>query len=232
MALAATASLDRRRELALTAPRRQPRPLTRALVLHRADIVRAGIASLLSTGGPFDVAEGASIFEGLRLFPTSHAQVILFEFELGEGAEACRLLAGQWPRPKLIALVSRSRAVPPHACLDAGADAAIAIDGVSRENFVLAVQRTLDGLSPVVAGFRPTAELPVAAAIDDALTVLTPREREILYLIGQGLTNKEIADGLVLSIKTIEAHRANLSRKLNVRPRASLIRLAIGGARA
>ncbi len=49
----------------------------------------------------------------------------------------------------------------------------------------------------------------------------------MLYLIGEGLSNKEIADALVLSIKTVESHRSNLSRKLNVRPRAGLMRLAM-----
>ena len=50
----------------------------------------------------------------------------------------------------------------------------------------------------------------------------------MLFLIGEGLSNKEIADSLVLSVKTVETHRANLSRKLNVRSRAGLMRLAMG----
>jgi two-component system response regulator NreC len=54
----------------------------------------------------------------------------------------------------------------------------------------------------------------------------------MLYLIGQGLSNREIAESLVLSIKTVEAHRANLSRKLNVRSRAGLMRLALTGSLA
>jgi DNA-binding CsgD family transcriptional regulator len=58
--------------------------------------------------------------------------------------------------------------------------------------------------------------------------MLTPREREMLFLIGEGLSNREIAESLVLSVKTVETHRANLSRKLNVRSRAGLMRLAMG----
>jgi DNA-binding NarL/FixJ family response regulator len=64
------------------------------------------------------------------------------------------------------------------------------------------------------------------------VSLLTPREREMLYLIGQGLSNREIAETLVLSVKTVEAHRANLSRKLNVRSRAGLMRLALTGSLA
>jgi DNA-binding CsgD family transcriptional regulator len=68
-------------------------------------------------------------------------------------------------------------------------------------------------------------------AVDQGLTAgLTRREREMLFLIGEGLSNKEIAESLVLSVKTVEAHRANLSRKLNVRSRSGLMRLALGGS--
>lgn len=233
MALAAYASFDRRRLLAVTPPPRQPRPVTQALIVHRAEIVRAGVSSLLSSAAPFDVADAGSVFEAIRLSSTFHPHVVLFDFAPGEGAEACRLLAGLWPRPKLVALVTRSQAVSAHECLDAGADAAIAVDTVSRETFLAAIQRTLNGGGPVAAGFRPEVALPVDAAIDSGpLALLTPREREILFLIGEGRSNKEIASALVLSIKTVEAHRSNLSRKLNVRPRAGLMRLAMAGGLA
>lgn len=233
MALATRSLFDRRFAPAVVAPPRQARPVTHALIVHRADIVRAGVSALLASGAVYDVTDATSVFEGLRLSAAFHPQVILFDFAPGEGAEACRLLAAMWPRPKLIALVSRSRAVSARECLEAGADAAIAIDTVSRESFLVAIQRALDGTGPVAAGFRPAAELPGAMAVDDGpLGVLTPREREMLYLIGEGLSNKEIADALVLSIKTVETHRANLSRKLNVRPRAGLMRLAMSGGLA
>ena len=231
MALAVHTMFDRRHSLAaVAAPPRQPRAVTHALIVHRAAVVRAGVSALLSSGAPYDVADADSIFEGLRLSVAFHPQVILFDFAPGDGAEACRLLAGMWPRPRLIALVSRAQSVSPRECLDAGADAAIAIDTVSRESFLVAIQRALDGTGPVAAGFQSAPELPASVAVNDGpLASLTPREREILYLIGEGLSNIEIANALVLSIKTVEAHRANLSRKLNVRPRAGLMRLAMSG---
>jgi two-component system secretion response regulator SsrB len=228
MALAARSLFDRRFPLGLVAPPRQARLVTHALIVHRADVVRAGVSALLTSGASYDVTDAASVFEGLRLASASHPQVILFDFAPGEGAEACRLLAALWPRPKLIALVSRSQSVSARECLDAGADAAIAIDTVSRESFLVAIQRAVDGTGPVAAGFRSAGAFSSVISVDDGpLGVLTPREREMLYLIGEGLSNKEIADALVLSIKTVETHRSNLSRKLNVRPRAGLMRLAM-----
>lgn len=233
MAVASHTGFDRRRLLAVAVPPRQARPLTQALIVHRADIVRAGVSTLLTTSAPFDVAGATSVPEALRLSTAFHPHVVLFDFAPGEGAEACRLLAGLWPRPKLVALVTRAQSVSARECFDAGADAAIAIDAVSRETFLVVIERALDGTGPVAAGFQAGAEVPSGAEVDDGpFGVLTRREREILYLIGEGLSNKEIADALVLSIKTVEAHRANLSRKLNVRPRAGLIRLAMRGGLA
>jgi DNA-binding CsgD family transcriptional regulator len=56
---------------------------------------------------------------------------------------------------------------------------------------------------------------------------LTPREREVLHLAARGLTNREIATALFISPRTVETHRANLMRKLNLRTQADLIRFAL-----
>ena len=107
------------------------------------------------------------------------------------------------------------------------------MDNVNRETFLVVVRRVMDGMGPVVAGFPSVNERLDATTVDQGpVSLLTPREREMLYLIGQGLSNREIAESLVLSVKTVEAHRANLSRKLNVRSRAGLMRLALTGSLA
>lgn len=78
-----------------------------------------------------------------------------------------------------------------------------------------------------------TATTDVAAEIDqvetlsEALHVLTPREIEVLKLVAEGHTNQEIADRLVISIKTVQAHRANMMEKLGLHDVAHLVRFAI-----
>ena len=208
---------------------RGPRTVAHALVVHHADVVRAGVSALLTGSSMCEVSNAASVFEAFRIAAHGHPQLVLFDFTAGEGAEATRLLAGVWPHPRLIALVGRGVAVNPADAISAGADAVVAIDNVTRETLLTVVQRTLDGQTPVVAGFSATdAAIKSGEAVDDDPTaILTRREREMLFLIGEGLSNKEIAESLVLSVKTIEAHRANLSRKLNVRSRAGLMRLAM-----
>ncbi|HEX8941082.1 MAG TPA: response regulator transcription factor [Candidatus Limnocylindrales bacterium] len=235
----ATYPLQRRRQsLAVATPPRPTRAATQALIVHRADVVRAGVSALLTSGSACEVSSAASVYEAFRVAAALHPTVVLFDYGAAEGPEACRLLAGLWPRPRLIALVGRGQPVTARDCLAAGADAAIAIDNVSREAFLVAVRRATDGLGPVAAGFGPDSSegrapgRDAAAAEDETgpLALLTPREREMLYLIGEGLSNREIADSLVLSVKTVEAHRANLSRKLNIRSRAGLMRLALTGS--
>lgn len=208
-------------------------PSAKALVVHHADVVRAGVAALLSGNAMCDVSSSATVFEAFRIAAHDHPQLVLFDYTPGDGAQATRLLAGVWPHPRLVALVGHGLGIDPSDCIRAGADAVVAIDNVTRETLLNVVQRTIDGQTPVIAGFSAGTTTPTSTAVDDDPTaILTRREREMLFLIGEGLSNREIAESLVLSVKTIEAHRANLSRKLNVRSRAGLMRLAMANSRA
>jgi DNA-binding NarL/FixJ family response regulator len=215
------------------APPRAARAVAHVLVVHQAEIVRLGVSTMLTSGSACEVATAASVYEAFRLASDVHPQLVLFDFTPTEGPEVCRLLAALWPRPRLIALASRGREVSPNDCLAGGADAAMLMDNVNRDTFLVVVRRVMDGMGPVVAGFPTVNENLGATLVDEGpVSLLTRREREMLYLIGQGLSNREIAESLVLSVKTVEAHRANLSRKLNVRSRAGLMRLALTGSLA
>lgn len=214
-------------------PPRPARAATHALIIHQAEIVRLGVSAMLSSGSACEVASAASVYEAFRLASDVHPQLVLFDFTPTEGAEVCRLLAALWPRPRLIALVAKGREVAPRDCIAVGADAALLIDHVNRDTFLVVVRKVMDGGGPLVAGFPTAGERLPAPSVDEGpVSLLTPREREMLFLIGQGLSNREIAESLVLSVKTVEAHRANLSRKLNVRSRAGLMRLAMTGSLA
>ena len=206
----------------------------RAMIVHRSDIVSAGISSILTANGGTDgVTVVPSIYEAFRVARSNPPRVILFEYDPREGAESTSLLAGIAPRPALVALVNNTETCSPGECLAAGADAVIAIDNVSRDMFHGAVRSAMTGTPSIVVGFPAGATAAGAAApgcLPEIADLLTPRERQMLYLIGEGLTNREIADVLVLSVKTVETHRANLSRKLNIRSRAGLMRLAMSGA--
>lgn len=221
------------RSFAVTAPLRPPRQLAHAIVVHPVAIIRAGVGALLTTGSVGQVSGAASTFDALRIAATRPPQVVLFDFVTGVGPDAGRLYAGLWPRPALVALVGPGSPTSARECLDAGMDAAIALEGATRESILDCLQLVLDGKGPIVTGFPLDTGGHGAVVIDDDRTsVLTPREREMLHLIGEGLSNREIAEILGLSVKTIEAHRGNLSRKLNIRSRSGLMRVAIGSPAA
>jgi DNA-binding NarL/FixJ family response regulator len=233
MSIASYPVQDRRGAGRAAAPPRPSRAATHALIIHKAEIVRLGVSTMLASGSACEVASAGSVYEAFRLASDVHPQLVLFDFTPAEGPEVGRLLAALWPRPRLIALVTRGREVAPSDCISVGVDAAMLLDNVNRETFLVVVRRVMDGLGPIVAGFPSVGEPLDAAQVDEGpVSLLTPREREMLYLIGQGLSNREIAETLVLSVKTVEAHRANLSRKLNVRSRAGLMRLALTGSLA
>ena len=233
MSIASYAVQDRRGGGRAATPPRPSRAATHALIIHKAEIVRLGVSTMLASGSACEVASAGSVYEAFRLASDVHPQLVLFDFTPTEGPEVGRLLAALWPRPRLIALVTRGREVAPADCIAVGVDAAMLLDNINRETFLVVVRRVMDGLGPIVAGFPSVGEPLDAVMVDEGpVSLLTPREREMLYLIGQGLSNREIAETLVLSVKTVEAHRANLSRKLNVRSRAGLMRLALTGSLA
>ena len=229
----ALAALAPRRPIAgpvlATDPLRRRMPV-RALVVHQAEVVRAGVSTLLTTAGPVrDDARrlGLRGLPGRRGDPPRPHPVRLPPRARARRPRACSPACGRArASSRSSPAAPRSR---PRACLRAGADAAIAIENVSGGQFLAAVEHAIDGRGPAVAGFPRTGPHPIEADIDESPTaMLTPREREMLFLIGEGLSNREIAESLVLSVKTVETHRANLSRKLNVRSRAGLMRLAMG----
>lgn len=217
------------RSFAITSPLRPQRQLAHAIIVHPIAVIRAGLGAVLSTGQVGHVSASTSTFEALRMAVAHSPQIVLFDFTTGNGPEASRLFAGLWPRPALVALVGPGSATSAHECLATGVDAAIALEGATRESILDCLQHVLDGKGPVTSGFRPDRAGAGTVVLDDQPTSgLTPREREMLYLIGEGLSNREIAEVLGLSVKTIEAHRGNLSRKLNIRSRSGLMRVAMG----
>jgi DNA-binding NarL/FixJ family response regulator len=198
-------------------------------VVHPVAVIRAGLSVVLGDAALGQVSGTGSTFDALRLAAAHHPDIILFDFSTGSGPEAARLFAGLWPRPVLVGLVSPGSAIGPRECLDGGVDAAIALEGATSESILDTVRMAIEGRGPAVSGFR-AAHATAGTVVTDSnpTSVLTRREREMLHLIGEGLSNREIAEVLGLSVKTVEAHRGNMSRKLNIRTRSGLMRVAMG----
>ena len=115
--------------------------------------------------------------------------------------------------------------------ISAGAEGYLLKEDADTELFA-AVEKIRQGghyISPLLSGDL-THELIQASHKGQAMSPpepLTVREREVLKLIAEGISNKEIADLLFISIRTVEHHRANIMRKLNIKQTANLIKYAI-----
>ena len=142
------------------------------------------------------------------------------------GMEAIREIKGRHPQIKILVLTVHKSDEYIVASLDAGANGYMLKDA-SHNELILAIEYVMDGkfyLSPSISGKVVEAYLEQKKinSTKSVLDLLTAREREVLKLIAEGYKNKEIAGDLCISLKTVEKHRANLMKKLDLHNAAAL----------
>lgn len=185
-------------------------------------ILREGLKALLSTHPGIEiVGEAEDGREAIRLVEKLDPDLVMMDLSMPrmDGMEAIREIKRRWPKKKVLALTAHRTEEYILTTLKAGADGYLLKDSTYQE-MMTAVDSVLGGkryLSPgvserVISGYLEGKQ---TIKLDGAWDNLTHREREVLKLIGEGYRNKEIADLLVVSPKTVEKHRANLMTKLN-----------------
>jgi DNA-binding NarL/FixJ family response regulator len=195
-------------------------------------LVRAGIRSLLGTlPGVEVVAEARDGHETLGLVESLHPDIVLMDIAMPglNGLEATERITRDYPKTKVVILSMHVSEEYGARALRAGASGYLPKDADVRE-LELAIGAVARGgtyLSPavsthVVADYRRRlAEAP------DALARLSPRQREVLQLLAEGSSTKEIAFRLKVSIKTVETHRAQIMDRLDIHDLAGLVRFAV-----
>lgn len=195
-------------------------------------IVREGLRRLLESEPDFKVSgEAADGREVLEQVATLLPDVVVLDITMPRlgGLETLERLRAEFPGTRVILLSVHSDAAFIQSAISLGADGYILKNGRAAE-IVTAIRETLKGgsyFSPAVAREiveRLRSPLP---ASDDPFSLLSGREREILHLIAEGLSAKEVAVQLDVSTKTVEAHRTSLMRKLGVRKATELVRYAL-----
>jgi DNA-binding NarL/FixJ family response regulator len=195
-------------------------------------LVRAGIRSLLGTlPGVEVVAEARDGHETLGLVESLHPDIVLMDIAMPglNGLEATERITRDYPKTKVVILSMHVSEEYGARALRAGAAGYLPKDADVRELelAIAAVARGETYLSPavsthVVADYRRRlAEAP------DALARLSPRQREVLQLLAEGASTKEVAFRLKLSIKTVETHRAQIMDRLDIHDLAGLVRFAV-----
>jgi DNA-binding NarL/FixJ family response regulator len=210
----------------------------RVLVVDDHVIVRQGIRQvLLSTEGFAVVGEAGNASDALSLAKREHPDVVLLDITLpgDSGLATVAPLRAEVPGARVLILSVHDDAEYVLESVRAGAHGYLRKDTTPADlrAAIRAVHGGGEWFSPVVAR-RLTERIraagrPETARPTDPLAALTNREREVLLRVAQGRLNKEIAAELGISVRTVEAHRDSLSRKLGVRNAAGLTRAAIEG---
>jgi DNA-binding NarL/FixJ family response regulator len=197
-------------------------------------IMREGLKALLEKQLDIQVmAEAENGLEAVRLTRKIKPDIVIMDIGMEElnGIEATRQIVAEVPGVKIIALSMHSDKRFVIEMLKAGAFGYLLKDSAPEEltSAIRAVAANQPYLSPKITDVVLKDYLGALSLQTEptAFTVLTPREREVLQLIAEGNTTKEIASALQVSVKTIETHRQQMMEKLNIRSVAELTKYAI-----
>jgi DNA-binding NarL/FixJ family response regulator len=191
-------------------------------------IVRQGLKLILSAHEDLEVVgEAANGREAVELADKLRPDIVLMDVQMPElnGIEAAKKMVAAHPRVRILVLSMHKEAVYVREILKAGARGYILKDAIDTEllNAIRSVAKGDGYISPAVAGALNEKTKDPSNPVD----TLSPREREVLLLIADGKTNKEIATKLNLSVYTVDSHRGKIMEKLNLHSAGELVRFAI-----
>lgn len=203
---------------------------TRVFVVDDHDVIRRGIAALVDAEQDLElVGEAGSVAEALAWVPKRNPQVAVLDVRLpdGNGVELCRELRSQMPELRCLILTSFDDHEALMDAIMAGASGFV-LKGVVSQELVSAL-RTVGAGKSLLSPQRTEAMLNWLRKEQekaDPLRELTARERQVLELIGEGMTNREIAERMVLAEKTIKNYVSQMLAKLAMRHRSEAAVLA------
>lgn len=205
---------------------------TRILIADDHRILREGIRRILEAEPDLTVvAEAGTGEEALHLTVAEVPDVAVIDVTMPRlsGIEAVRRIRSSAPSTRCLALSVHETHLQVTQALQAGASGYV-VKSASAQELVEAVRATAQGrayLSPSIAHCVVEAIAPHREGAASSVAQLSGREREVLQLIAEGLSSKEIAAALGVSLKTVDTHRSNLMGKLNIRKVSKLVRVAI-----
>jgi DNA-binding NarL/FixJ family response regulator len=219
----------------------------RVLLADDHDILRRGLKMLLSMQqGIQVVGEARTGQEAIVMAKELMPDVVLMDITMPnmDGLEACQIIRKEQPATQVLMLTMHESEEYFLQALRMGA-AGYLVKKAAPSDLQMAISSIAQGgafLYPglakaLIRSYTASSSFETRTTLDHktantsklahALQILTPREIEILKLVAEGYTNQEIADQLTLSIKTVQAHRANVMEKLDLRDITHLVRFAV-----
>jgi len=192
-------------------------------------VVRQGFKMILAAQPDMEiVGEAGNGREAVELAGTLQPDVIVMDVAMPElnGIEATRRLADAAPRTRVLALSMHKDSVYVREILRAGARGYLLKDSIASD-LLAAVRAVARGEGYLSPGVSDAVLDDYRRHVTDPIDLLTSREREVLQMIAEGKTNKDIANILNLSVYTVDAHRGHIMEKLNLHSGNELVRFAV-----
>lgn len=202
---------------------------TRILLADDHTVVRRGFGLILASHPDMEViGEASNGREAVELAEQLQPDVVVIDVTMPElnGIEGTRRIGEISPRSRVLALSMHRDAVYVREILKAGARGYLVKDA-DDDAFVDAVRAVARGDGYISPAVSDAVLADYRKHVTNPLDLLTSREREVLQLIAEGQTNKEIANLLSLSVYTVEAHRGKIMEKLNLHNTGDMVRFAI-----
>ena len=207
----------------------------RILIADDHDLVRQGLRTLVESQSNWEVVgEAITGRQAVEMAKKLRPDVVVLDIAMPElnGLEATRRILEEAPRTEVLILTMHESEQLVREVLSAGARGYVLKSDASRD--LVAALESVSEHKPfftskvariVLEGFLKGGARPEEAAT--APGALTTREREIVQLLAEGKSSKEVAAALAISVKTVETHRANIMRKLELHSISDLVRYAI-----
>jgi DNA-binding NarL/FixJ family response regulator len=205
----------------------------RVLIADDHDIVRRGLRNLVESQAGWEVcAEAADGRQAVAKALASRPDVAILDISMPEmdGLTATRKIREALPQTEVLVLTQHKAEVVARQVLKAGARGYILKSDAGDELVaaINALQRHKPFFTKHISEALLTSYLAAEdSAAEEKVSTLTPREREIVQLLAEGKSNKEIATALDMSVKTVETHRANIMRKLELHSLSELVLYAV-----
>jgi len=208
-------------------------PKKQIFIVEDHRLFREGLKAMLSPSQEYEIiGEAEDGLEAIRLIKKKKPDLVLLDLSMPRmnGLSVLREIKGSMPEVKILVLSIHESDQYVLQAFEAKADG-YAIKDSSREELRVAIRSVLEGkkyISPGVAGNVLEGYLDGRKTLKtkSALDTVTEREKEILKLLGEGYQNKEIAELVHISVKTVEKHRANIMAKLDLHNAAALTAFA------
>lgn len=205
----------------------------RVLIVDDHPIVRHGLSRMIEAAPDLVVCgEVENVADARRAIRELHPDIVIVDLSLGQGdgLELIRDARAHHPRLPMLVLSMHEESIYAERLLAAGARGYIMKEAAS-DQLLIALRRVLAGklyLSDALsARLQARGTMPPADHAEDPLARLSNREMQVLARLGRGLSSRDIAADLTLSVKTVESHRQSIKRKLNLATNSQLLQYAL-----